>query len=239
VTRLVRLLPSFPEAALTLSLGYGYHADFITGWDQDFLQQAVDTCTNPSGNIEDCPIFTIQEEWKAAKCQFELPKTLSDDDCEGPADGLCGNVPIQDGPAYASVIDGGNKEKPSKPIISEPPAVPTLSWAPAKSAVTDKYGGGISVAAVNPSPAADVANADAAGEEPAPVVTPAPEAAPAEPAKGKILSTSTYTSAGVVHEVVIEEVPVYVTVDAPPARRHAHAHRLRRDREHGILGRRI
>jgi hypothetical protein len=170
---------------------------------------------------------------------------LADDNCEGPADGLCGNVPIQDGPAYASVIDGGNKETPTAgytpPPVTEPAAVPTLSWAPAKSAVTDEYGGGISVQAAAPTPA-DVgvdANAGAGGqEEPAPpAVTPPPAGEPADAAKGKIISTSTYTKDGVVHEVVIEEVPVYVTVDAPAAAKR-HSHHYRRDREHGILGRR-
>ncbi|KAH0122003.1 hypothetical protein KCU82_g22542, partial [Aureobasidium melanogenum] len=41
--------------------GYGYHGDFQMGWDSsDFLQSAVDTCTNASGQIQDCPLFDIQ-----------------------------------------------------------------------------------------------------------------------------------------------------------------------------------
>lgn len=34
--------------------GYGYHGDFVNGWDVDVLQRAVTECTNNSGNIEDC-----------------------------------------------------------------------------------------------------------------------------------------------------------------------------------------
>lgn len=215
------------------------------------LQSAIDTCDKgdaDTGNIEDCPVFNIQKESEAAKCQFDVPKALSDDNCEGPADGLCGNVPIQDGPAYASVINGGNKETPTKaPPATEPAAVPTLSWDPEKLKPTNADG--ISVLAAKPTPAypneVNAAGDDDEPEEPevaptpaAPAVTPAPVGEPADAAKGKIISTSTYTKDGVVHEVVIEEVPVYVTVDAPPAKRHAHVHRFRRDREHGLLGKR-
>jgi hypothetical protein len=245
--------------------GYGYHGDFITGWDEAFLQQAVDTCDKGDadrGNIQDCPIFDIQTEEEAAKCQFEVPEVLAADNCEGPADGLCGNVPIQDGPAYAKVIDGGNEETPTPgytpPPATEPAAVPTLSWDPENPKLKPTSVDGISVLAAQPTPAGpkevDASGEDEKPEEPekaptpaptsaaptpaAPAVTPAPVGEPADPAKGKIISTSTYTKDGVVHEVVIEEVPVYVTVEAPAAKRHAHAHRFRRDREHGILGRR-
>jgi hypothetical protein len=135
--------------------------------------------------------------------------------------------------------------------------VPTLSYTPAQSAVTDEFGGGISVhnkGVAEPSadgnnqagkenpyaapatPTSSTTVQVAAAEQPAP--TP-PPVAPQQP-KGSIIATSTYTSAGVVHEVVIEEVPVYVTVEAPaPAqKRHAHHFHQRRDREHGVLGRR-
>lgn len=237
----------------------------MTGWEVDFLQSAVDTCTNPSGLITDCPLFDIQSDDKAAKCDFKVPQQLENDNCGGPAKGLCGNVPIQAGPGYATVVAPGNTEKPEStytpPPVTEQPAVPTLSFKAPVSAMTDKYGGGISVAAVQagvqakpsekPVEASAVVNAAAASSTPvassapaaspppppaAPVPTPPPAAAPAP---GKVISTSTYTSAGVVYEVAIEEVPVYVTVEVPAAahkHRRAHMHH-RRDREHGLLGR--
>nr|POE75582.1 putative fungistatic metabolite [Quercus suber] len=37
--------------------GYGFHGDFINGWDVTALQAAVDTCTNLSGTLQDCPVF--------------------------------------------------------------------------------------------------------------------------------------------------------------------------------------
>ncbi|GAA5931213.1 DUF1996 domain-containing protein [Sporobolomyces koalae] len=38
-------------------LGYGYHGDFLNGWDIDILQKAVSECTADSGVIEECPVF--------------------------------------------------------------------------------------------------------------------------------------------------------------------------------------
>ena len=40
--------------------GYSLHGDFYNGWNQDVLQQAVDQCTNDSGVLEDCGVFTGQ-----------------------------------------------------------------------------------------------------------------------------------------------------------------------------------
>jgi hypothetical protein len=34
--------------------GYGYHGDFLDGWDKNVLQTAIDTCTSDSGIIEYC-----------------------------------------------------------------------------------------------------------------------------------------------------------------------------------------
>ena len=69
------------------------------------------------------------------------------------------------------------------------------------------------------------------------LTTPAPILG--EQAGGEIIATKTTTREdGVVVEVFVEEVEVYVTVDAPqPARRHVHHKHLRRDREHGMLRR--
>jgi Domain of unknown function (DUF1996) len=40
------------------STGCSYHGDFVEGWDTEVLQNALDQCTNLSGVIEDCPVFT-------------------------------------------------------------------------------------------------------------------------------------------------------------------------------------
>ena len=150
------------------------------------------------------------------------------------ADGLCGNVPVQYGPQYANPLQPGDKddEDPVTPIISSVAPVPTQSYAPARSkGATDAYGGGLSVYNVKETPSPAKSSAPAAPA--APAVTQAPKAEDAVEDDG-IVSTTTYTSEGVVYEVAIKEVAVTVTVDAK-RRRHAHMHR--RNREHGLLGR--
>jgi hypothetical protein len=200
-------------------LGYGYHADFINGWNIDTLKAAVNDCTNPSGRVEDCQHFTgdLQSEAEQGTCKIEaMPRVLSVDDCDGPSDGLCGNVPIQFGPGYADPLEGGATAKPTKPISITTSAapVPTQSYAPARSKITDKWGGGISVYNVK------------TNDAPAPVMTLSASIEDAAAPEGKIVSTSTYTKDGIVYEVAIEEVYVTVTVDAAAKlRRHAHAHR--------------
>ena len=215
--------------------GYGYHGDFINGWDIDFLQSAVDTCTNPSGEIEDCPLFDVISEEEAAKCTLNMPKVLAKDDCAGPSDGLCGNVPIQYGPGYASALNAGGTAVPtiasslpastgSGAVTTSIMAVPTLSYKTATGAVTDSYGGGISIANVNgdisqngektnsPKTTLVTISSTSIAAAATPIVTSAPASAPAGSAN--IVSTTTYTSAGTVYEVAIQEVDVYVTVEA-------------------------
>lgn len=87
--------------------GYGYHADFMAGWDVNFLQEAINTCTNDSGNIRDCQLFVnngpLQTEQEQAECKFDMPPVLAQED--GSAENLKnlpGNVQIQSGPESAT-----------------------------------------------------------------------------------------------------------------------------------------
>jgi hypothetical protein len=67
--------------------GYGNHADFLTGWDVNFLQSAINTCTNLNGKIESCPLFTLKEP----RCdKFSAPVEMQRENCAGPREGLCG-----------------------------------------------------------------------------------------------------------------------------------------------------
>lgn len=256
--------------------GYGYHGDFMNGWSNSILKEAIQKCTNPSGRLTDCPVFDLQSQADAAKCKYEDPKELKDDQCSGPAKGLCGNVEIQYGPKYASSLTPGNPQTPTaKPSSAAPTQsqVPTLSHTDAKTqstnpitvasvkstaapaapsskpadtskpappapAATNKAAS--SYSAIKPASPGDVKKEDAV---PAPEPTKAPAAVPAKEPKGKIVGTSTYTSAGAIYHVVLEEVEITVTAPAPVAaspkpraRRHAHAHmHHKRDREHGLL----
>lgn len=239
----------------------------MTGWKEDFLQEAVNTCTDPSGLLNACAAFApyMQSQADGAKCKFEMPEILKADNCEGPSQELCGAVPIQMGPEYASALQpGGSGDKPAPtetpsqapsppPILTEAPAVPTLSHKAPETVVTDKWGGGLSFAKADVSLPPDVGAlkvSEAPQAPPSstpapalPVVTPAPAPPAGEQPKGSIIGTSTFTKDGIVHEVAIEEiaVTVYVTptpAAAPKPRRHVHhAHFHRKDREHGLLGR--
>ena len=80
-------------------VGTGYHGDFMMGWEsEEFLQNAIDTCTNESGDIEDCHLFNIQSDTDCAKCTFDMPSALKNDQAVGPREGLAVDIPIQYGP---------------------------------------------------------------------------------------------------------------------------------------------
>ena len=85
--------------------GYGYHGDFINGWDVDFLQHALDTCTDETngGEVEECPVFNGHVNRQAPDdCKFTLPAKLARENYTGLLDALPGNVSIQPGPAYCA-----------------------------------------------------------------------------------------------------------------------------------------
>ncbi|KAF2646762.1 hypothetical protein P280DRAFT_18566 [Massarina eburnea CBS 473.64] len=229
--------------------GYGYHADFMNGWSTDILSQAIKTCTNASGNLKDCPVFNLQTEAEADKCKYEEPLELLSDLCLGPADGLCGNIEISYGPAYAPMLTPGKTESPtSKPTStrsSTTAVVPTLSHTSAT-----KTGGAITVLnaaqaslqaevsnaapASSAEPSADIKKADVSSKVSSKAaVTSAPVASSAD--NGSIISTSTFTSKGVVYHVAIEEIAVTVTATptaAPKAKRHEHHVRQHLHRMH-------
>ncbi|KAI5780982.1 hypothetical protein EDC01DRAFT_789999 [Geopyxis carbonaria] len=91
--------------------GWGYHADFMNGWDQDILERAVSSCKNLSGNIKDCPVFDGQLQSADSGCEkkdWDFP----DENCEGPIKKLPGNNPIGDIP----VIDDNGTEDDASPL---------------------------------------------------------------------------------------------------------------------------
>ncbi|KAF5675651.1 glyoxal oxidase precursor [Fusarium heterosporum] len=100
--------------------GYGYHADFIMGWEEEFLQDAINTCTSETGRIEDCPLFDVVSEAKATSCEMELPKALAHEDCKGPMKALPGSTGDSSG-------DDSDVEKPD-PTGGK--AAPTLTYLP-------------------------------------------------------------------------------------------------------------
>jgi hypothetical protein len=50
--------------------GYGFHGDFLNGWDVNVLQKAIDTCTDPSGQVEKCGAVTQFSVDQARQCHI-------------------------------------------------------------------------------------------------------------------------------------------------------------------------
>ncbi|KAI5287429.1 hypothetical protein KEM52_001586 [Ascosphaera acerosa] len=82
--------------------GCGYHADFMEGWQDGVLQRAIDECTNQSGLVEDCGVFTLQEQDVQQKCQLKVPDAIKNENALFSMHGLPGGVPISDGPGYVN-----------------------------------------------------------------------------------------------------------------------------------------
>lgn len=68
------------------STGFGYHGDFVSGWNSTILEAAGERCTDPSGEVEQCEIFDLKNE----QCEFLMPIELRGEDCYGPRLGLPG-----------------------------------------------------------------------------------------------------------------------------------------------------
>jgi hypothetical protein len=79
--------------------GYGYHGDFINGWDVNVLQQAVSTCNSTSGLIQECGVFNFTTDAQQAACT-RLPDFA--ETVRGTLAALPGCNPVQSGPAAAT-----------------------------------------------------------------------------------------------------------------------------------------
>ena len=200
--------------------GYGYHGDFIMGWEEDFLQSAVDTCTNPSGRIQDCPLFTIQDDLTSQACQIKkglLSTLLAADDLLGPIASLPGGVKLTPGPEY--VVKGAPAGDESSTVV-----VPTLSHSAGSTVAPSATAAPGGIFKEN----ANAKVADVADVEP-PTTTAKPTLSLA--ANQKVSSTSYLTQGGsVVEVIVIEEL---TTVTDEPHTKTVTAGAQKRSHRHG------
>lgn len=79
-------------------LGYGFHGDFVNGWDVPTLQTAVDTCNDDSGLLSDCDVFEFFSTEESQAC-IVPPKV--DEAVTGILDKLPGCNPVTTGPGEA------------------------------------------------------------------------------------------------------------------------------------------
>lgn len=199
----------------------------MTGWNENFLQQAINTCTNPSGRIEDCPLFDVVDQGKATSCKMEnaLPKALLSENCIGPMSSLPGDLSIGVGDGQGSDGKGGVKSESPKPA-------PTLSYNPGDKPANPASplpGNIFKEKSKSAAAATDAGAYGAAAVTPDAKPTSPPAASSAEP---KYFSTEYITNGDVVTKILWEEEYVYVTAPAEPAATPtpapaAHKHRRR------------
>ena len=84
--------------------GYGFHGDFLNGWDVPTLQKATDTCNNDSGLITDCPVFDFFTSAQSSACV--LAPTINEA-VTGELEKLPGCNPVSYGPGRAPYSESG------------------------------------------------------------------------------------------------------------------------------------
>jgi hypothetical protein len=196
------------------------------GWDEAFLQSAVDQCTNLSGQIEDCALFDIQDASVYGSCNMTVPSALEADNVVGPVSTLPGNPAIASGPGYASGAEaGGSGSTPATTSAAAANPVPTLSHSDGVTlASSDTYVPGAVFAEVTSSSASLAAVAEVA-------VTSAPSSSSID--TQSYFATSYSTSGNIVNEILWVEELVTVTASMtatmtlPARKRHLHQHQQR------------
>jgi hypothetical protein len=212
------------------------------GWETDFLQKAVNTCTNPSGKVEDCPLFTIQDQSKWSNCNIKMPEALAKEKSTDGMSSLPGNVPIVGGPAYAkgaapaqegTTVTGTQASTAAEATSS----VVIPSYAPGSKVPSGSpiVPGGVFAAKATGSPSA-ASSAAPAGAAPAaasvesakiaPLPTPAPAAGSAATSVQTYFSTEYSTRGNVVNEILwvqkVETVTASQTTTLAKHKRHMH-----------------
>ncbi|KAL2067524.1 hypothetical protein VTL71DRAFT_1949 [Oculimacula yallundae] len=234
--------------------GYGYHGDFMMGWDEGFLQQAVNTCTNLSGKIEDCPLFDIQSQKAFSSCSLDLPAAIAKENVRKNLAAIPGNPVIAAGPGYADGATPGGPLPTNTGGTIGSVVAPTLSYTPGVSlAPTDTLvpGGIFAQKATSsppaPAPAAPTPAAINVEAVPTPSVqpttlitspTPTPTLPPTTTSDGAIFSTQYATRTGSNGDIIVDailweldlvtitETSTSVATNAVQARgKHFHAHR--------------
>lgn len=212
--------------------GYGYHGDFINAWEESFLQSAIGTCTNPSGKVEDCPLFELQSEADQQQCTFTPPDIIADEDCKGPRQGLPGNVNINEkgGEEKKAEDYGYDKKKEEKaadeesPSTSSTPApspteVPTLSYTSAttesdtEAALVDVQTPTSTSSSTSSTPETLVAEEEQVVAAEAEITAAAVDEESSEAAAPSFASTTTYVTNGTLMKVYVVHETVSVTAD--------------------------
>ncbi|PPQ63224.1 hypothetical protein CVT24_005684 [Panaeolus cyanescens] len=105
--------------------GYGYHADFINGWDHGVLQNAVDNChCNPYGDATCCVEQGIFDMNQGKNCR--ITKAL-DEQTTGTLLRLPGNNPVQPEGQRATIFAADSTPALIAPIFAYTGSTPTAT----------------------------------------------------------------------------------------------------------------
>ncbi|KAI0505997.1 WSC domain-containing protein [Xylaria bambusicola] len=102
--------------------GYGYHGDFINGWDIPTLQKAINECNAESGVIEECGAFTLREDDDMKSCKI-MPRV--NESVKGVLSALPGCNKIQAGPESSDCREAA---KIGDPILPFTDMTKKLGW---------------------------------------------------------------------------------------------------------------
>jgi hypothetical protein len=133
--------------------GFGYHADFINGWEDGVLQAAIDNpeCTHPnsSGEQSACPVLDIKPDEEIVNCKMNIPDVLQAEQVNYVAT-FPGDVGIYRGPEYAPV--------PGNPVATSPIEPTVIASAPPTSTANPSPVNSTTISTVAPTTSADVGN---------------------------------------------------------------------------------
>ncbi|KZF23573.1 putative WSC domain protein [Xylona heveae TC161] len=115
--------------------GYGYHGDFVNGWDVPTLQNAVDTCLADSGALTDCPVFELYDDSFCQSCK--IPPSV-DEQVDGVLEFLPGCNAYNDGKTVGSTQGCVNNAKIGQPETFYTDLTHSMGWEYAGCA-SDNY----------------------------------------------------------------------------------------------------
>lgn len=217
-------------------LGFGNHADFFNGWDESFLQDAINRCTNPSGVMSDCPKFMengpLQDEPTQESCKLAdgFKAFSAFDVTDGTLASLPGGVTVQDGPESAKPKGAGAAVAAAAATLIHQalaPAAPASTYAPSintdlpaeiSSSIVPDVGifqevttSSSSSTPPPPPPATSTTTPSPSPPAAAAVVTPPPAAPVLDENGNGPVRTEYITKDGMVQEIIYYEDVVYVT----------------------------
>ncbi len=97
--------------------GYGFHCDFVDGWQPDVLLDAINRCQIPdgTGDQDKCPAFTERNVLEKKPCQLEK---------QSPKENIGLNGPVLQIPSGTGVLSANGLTGSAVPVPNPPPTTP-------------------------------------------------------------------------------------------------------------------